>query len=481
MIEFLFYNYMDMSKTNNITQFEIDFAKWYSDIVLQSDLISYAPVKGTMFFKPHGFGIWKNITEILDKEFVKLGVEQVQFPLLFPESLLTKEKDHVEGFAPEVLTVTRVGEKPLGEPLVIRPTSEVLFGTYFKDNLSSYSQLPLKLNQWVNVMRWENNTRPFLRNSEFFWQEGHTVHATTDEAIEFSKEIHKLYERFANEVLLLPVIAGEKTVTERFAGAENTFTIESILKDGQSLQSGTSHYLGDNFGKAFDVKVQGSDNKMYIPFQTSWGVSTRLIGSIIMTHSDNKGLVLPSKIAPVQVAILTLFGDKEPKVIETAKILNDKLNFKTKLDSSNKGIGFKSQEWELKGAPIRIEIGPRDLENETVTLVVRNQEEKMTVSISEINDNLISKLLEKYDSELYQAAIELRESKKVNFNSIGDIKEIVDSGNYGLAYWEENSELESKIKEDTGATIRCLIDAEEGVCIHSGNKTNKIAVFARAY
>ncbi len=469
-----------MSKTNNITQFEIDFAKWYSDIVLQSELISYAPVKGTMFFKPHGFGIWKNISDILDKEFVKLGVEQVQFPLLFPEALLKKEKDHVEGFAPEVLTVTRVGEKEL-EPLVIRPTSEVLFGTYFKENLSTYSQLPLKLNQWVNVMRWENNTRPFLRNSEFFWQEGHTVHSTETEALEFSKEIHRVYEKFAKEVLLLPVISGEKTVTERFAGAENTFTIESILKDGQSLQSGTSHYLGDNFGKAFDVKVQGSDNKMFVPFQTSWGVSTRLIGAIIMTHSDNKGLVLPSKIAPKQVAVLTLFGDKEPRVIEEAKKIADKLDFRVKVDDSNKGIGYKSQEWELKGAPIRIEVGPRDLEEGKVTLVIRNKEEKVSYKLDEINNELINNLLTQYDADLYESALKLREDKRQDISSIEEIKTVVESGKYGYAYWTEEAELEAKIKEETGATIRCLIDSDEGECIHSKQKTNKLALFARAY
>lgn len=469
-----------MSKTNNITQFEVNFSKWYSDIVLQSDLISYAPVKGTMFFKPHGFGIWKNISEILDKEFVKLGVEQVQFPLLFPEALLKKEADHVEGFAPEVLTITRVGDKEL-EPLVIRPTSEVLFGTYFKENLSTYSQLPLKLNQWVNVMRWENNTRPFLRNSEFFWQEGHTVHSTEKEALEFSKEIHRVYKKFAKEVLLLPVISGEKTVSERFAGAKNTLTIESILKDGQSLQSGTSHYLGDNFGKAFDIKVQGPDNKMYIPFQTSWGVSTRLIGAIIMTHSDNKGLVLPSKIAPKQVAILTLFGDKEPKVLEVAKEISDRLKFRVQLDDSNKGIGYKSQEWELKGAPIRIEIGPRDLEHGNVTLVIRNKEDKQTYKIKEITNELLESILVQYDKKLYDEASKLKEEKKQNISSIKEIKSVIESGKYGYAYWTEDSELEAKIKEETGATIRCLVDSEEGECIHSKLKTNKLALFARAY
>ncbi len=470
-----------MTKINNITPFNQDIAKWYSDLVLQSELISYAPVKGTMFFRPHGYAIWNNITKLMNDEFIKKGVEQVQFPLLFPEALLKKEADHVEGFAPEVLTVTRVGDKELGEPLVIRPTSEILFGTFFKDTLNSYSQLPLKLNQWCNVLRWENNTRPFLRNSEFFWQEGHTVHATPEEAHDFAKEMHGVYHDFANEILLLPTIKGEKSTIERFAGADNTYTIETILKDGQALQSGTSHFLGDSFAKAFDVRVQGSDNTMYHPFQTSWGVSTRLIGAIIMTHSDDRGLVLPSKIAPVQVAILTLFADKEPKVIEVANQLASSLGYRVKVDSTNKGIGFKAQEWELKGAPIRIEIGPRDLENNNVTISVRNGEQKVQYNINEVNDELLSRLIKEHDDKMYKAAESIRDEKRIEFNNVSEIKDIVEAGNYGVAYWTENPELEKQIKEETGATIRCLIDAVEGECIHSSMKTTRKAIFARAY
>ncbi len=470
-----------MEKINNITPFNQDIAKWYSDLVLQSELISYAPVKGTMFFRPHGYAIWHNIVEIMTKEFNKEGVEQIQFPLLFPEAFLQKEADHVEGFAPEVLTVTRVGDKDLAEPLVIRPTSEILFGTYFKDTLNSYSQLPVKLNQWCNVMRWEKNTRPFLRNSEFYWQEGHTVHATVEEAHGFSKVIHELYHRFANDVLLLPTIKGEKTVIERFAGADNTYTIETILKDGQALQTGTSHYLGDSFAKAFEVKVQGPDNTMYNPYQTSWGVSTRMIGAIIMTHSDDRGLVLPSKIAPVQVALLTLFADKEPKVIEVANELANQLDFRTKVDLTDKGIGFKAQEWELKGAPIRIEIGPRDLEEGKVTLSIRNGEQKVQYEINEVNNELIAKLISEHDARMYKAAEEIRDNKRVEFNNVSEINDIVEQGNYGVAYWTEDADLEKQIKEETGATIRCLIDAEEGNCIHSGNATKRKALFARAY
>ncbi|NQX83427.1 MAG: proline--tRNA ligase [Mycoplasmataceae bacterium] len=472
-----------MEKQNNITPFEKDISKWYSDLVLKSNLISYGPIKGTMFFKPYGFAIWNNITKIFNKEFDKLGVEEVKFPLLFPESLLSKEKDHIKGFAPEVLTVTRVGQKKLEESLIIRPTSEVLFGIYFRENLNSYSQLPLKLNQWVNIMRWENNTRPFLRNSEFFWQEGHTIHSTENEAHEFAKKIHELYQKIVREYLLLPTIKGEKTIMERFAGANNTYTIETILKDGQALQTGTSHYLGDSFTKAFNVKVQGSDNIIYNPFQTSWGVSTRLIGAIIMTHSDNKGLILPSKIAPFQIVILTLFADKEPKILETANKLHSILDkFKVKIDDSNKGIGFKNHKWELKGSPIRIEIGPKDIKQEKVILSIRNGKSKVQYNLSDINNETISKLLLEYDKTIYNNAIKSRDDKRIEFNSVDEIKEIVDNGKYGVAFWEDNMELEKKIKKETGATIRCLINSEfSGKCINSGVETNKLAIFARAY
>jgi len=471
-----------MEKKNNITPFEKDIVKWYSDLVLKSDLVSYAPVKGTMFFKPHGFAIWNNIIKIVNNEFEKLEVEEVQFPLLIPQSFLEKEKKHVEGFAPEVLKVTNAGAKRLAEPLIIRPTSETLFGKYFEENLKSYSQLPVKLQQWVNVLRWENNTRPFLRNSEFFWQEGHTIHATAEEAHEFTKEVFKLYEKIANEILLLPVIAGEKTVSERFAGANNTYTIETILKDGQALQSGTSHYLSDNFSKAFNIKVQNKDNKLFNPYQTSWGISTRLIGAIIMEHSDNKGLILPSKIAPIQIAILTLFGNKNPKVLEVAKELNKKLNFKIKLDNSDRGLGYKSQEWELKGVPIRIEIGPNELDENKVTISLRNFDDKIQYNLNEIDDQFILKLLDKHDKKIYDEAVKIRESKKVEITSVDQIQTIVDNGQYGFAYWIENADAEKQIKTNTGATIRCLIDAEkEGQDIINSKPTKKIAVFSRAY
>ncbi len=467
----------------SITPFETDIVKWYSDVVLKGELVSYGPVKGTMFYKPHGFALWDNISKLLDQEFKKFEVENVNFPLLFPETFLAKEKEHVSGFAPEVLTVTRVGDKILNEPLIVRPTSETLFGVYFRDNLNSYTQLPLKLNQWVNVVRWENNTRPFLRNSEFHWQEGHTIHASDQEALAFSQKIHQLYWEFTNQVMLLPTIKGEKTESERFAGANRTFTIESILKDGQALQSGTSHFLGNSFAKAFNVKVQGKDNQMFNPFQTSWGVSTRLIGALIMTHSDNRGLVLPSKIAPVQVAILTLFANKNPKVKDIALALKEKLaSFKVKVDLEEKGIGFKSRNWELKGVPIRIEIGPKDIEQNQAVIVIRNGNDKQIIALDKINESFINEQLKMHDQTIYENALKIRDEKATMIENIDMIEDVVANGRYGYAYWTPNASLEQQIKEQTGASIRCLIEVETtGECIHSKAKTNIKALFARAY
>ncbi len=472
-----------MKKNNRITKFSDDVTKWYSDIVLQSELISYAPVKGTMFFKPYGFRLWKKITEHFDKEFEKKDVEEVKFPLLFPLSLLKKESQHIEGFAPEVLTVTKVGEKELNEHYAIRPTSEVLFGTYFKENLVSYNQLPMKLNQWVNVMRWENNTRPFLRNSEFYWQEGHTIHETENEAYDFMLEMIDVYEDVLKNTLMIPVLKGEKTESERFAGAINTFTVESILKDGQALQTGTSHNLGKKFGEAFGVKLQGRDNKTFIPFQTSWGVSTRMIGSLIMTHSDDNGLVLPSKIAPYQIAILTIGADKDSKVLNVAKEIKEKLSsFDVKIDDTNKGIGFKSMNWEIKGVPIRIEIGPKDLEEESIILKVRNNNEKIRVKISELTDKYISNLLHNYDLELYKKAKDNRDLKIEVANEMNDISRIIKNEKVAFCYWEDDKELEEKIKLETGATIRLTnITKESNKAINSNNKVNKVAYFARSY
>ncbi len=472
-----------MKKINNITPFKEDIAKWYSDLVLQSDLISYAPVKGTMFFKPQGFAIWNLIKNQLTELLIEVGVEEVIFPLLFPMSFLVKEKNHVEGFAPEVLVVTRVGEKEFNDPLVIRPTSETLFGTFFKENLSSYKQLPMKLNQWCSVIRWESNTRPFLRNSEFFWQEGHTMHATLEDTKDFTTIIIDLYENFLQDYLLLPVIKGEKTIGERFAGADHTFTVETILKDGQALQSGTSHNLGNNFAKAFDVKVLGVDNKMYYPFQTSWAVSTRLIGALIMTHSDDRGLVMPSKIAPQEVVIMTLFADKNPQILkEATKILKKLKGNRIKIDDSNKGIGYKAQEWETKGVPIRIELGPRDLEKEEVTIALRTEPKKFTISLEKLTSDYIQELLAKNDLNIWTNAKKLKDNRIQKATTLKKVKELILSGKVAEVYWNEDAKIEAELKEEYGATIRCIIKVKkEGKCIHSQLKTYNVAIIARAY
>ncbi|NOQ50223.1 MAG: proline--tRNA ligase, partial [Mycoplasmataceae bacterium] len=410
-------------------------------------------------------------------------VEEVAFPLLFPESLLKKEKDHVSGFAPEVLLIERIGHKKFKDPLVIRPTSETLFGVYFKQTLNSYKQLPVKLNQWVNILRWENNTRPFLRNSEFYWQEGHTIHGEITEAKDFSLKIISFYKQFVNEMLLLPVIYGEKTSSERFAGAINTYTIETVLKDGQALQSGTSHYLGNNFTKAFDVRVLGKNNQMFNPYQTSWGISTRLIGALIMTHSDNKGLILPSKISPYHFVILTVNADKNPQVKKLATELKIKFSkFRSKIDDSDKGIGFKAQEWETKGIPIRIEIGPKDLIKKQVTIIIRTDDKKQFVLISKLNEKFIENLLTTNDQKIYQEAKKLKEQKIKEVTNIEDLIDVVDNGFFAKGYWIEDSQFEKKLKTKNGITVRCLVEQKnEGTCLSTGKKTLTIAYFARAY
>lgn len=474
-----------MKKINNITPFSEDISKWYTDLVIQPELVTYAPVKGTVFLRPYGYKIWDLIKRQMTEIFEIEEIEEVSFPLLIPESLFNKEKEHIDGFAPELLTVTRVGDKNFNDPLVIRPTSEVLFGKYFEETLTSYKQLPVILNQWANIMRWENNTRPFLRTSEFLWQEGHTVHTTEEEALNMTHKMINIYANFAKNYLNLPVIIGKKTISERFAGAKETWTIETILKDGQALQSGTSHYLAQSFTEAFEVKVQDKENNIYNPYATSWGVSTRLIGALIMTHSDDKGLMIPEKVAPYQVVIMTLFADKNPNVFEEASLLAKNLRksgIRVKLDNSDKRIGFKSQEWEVKGIPIRIEFGPRDLENKNVVIVRRDQEKKRTIPLNSINSEMIRIELKEYSETLYNKALINRENFKREIISIEEVEGVVEAKNYAIGYWKENSREESKMKEKTGATIRCLLDSEiEGKCIHSGEITKKIAIIARAY
>ncbi|ATG97588.1 proline--tRNA ligase [Mesoplasma lactucae] len=476
---------MANNKLNRMTSRDDDFSKWYTDVVTQANLIEYGPVKGTMIFKPYGFGIWELIMQNLDKEFKKLDVENVYLPLLIPASLFQKEKDHIEGFAPEVLTVTKVGDKQLDEDLYIRPTSEVLFSQYFKNNIQSYRDLPIKNNQWVNVMRWEKNTRPFLRTSEFLWQEGHTMHSTPQEAQEFARTMLDVYTKFANEYLLLPVVPGIKTEKERFNGAKETYTIESLMYDGQALQSGTSHYLGDNFSKVYDINFQNKESGVEHPYGTSWGVTTRLIGALIMTHSDDQGLVLPSKVAPTQVQIIQIKNDDE-QIVEVSKKLKQDLmdTFRVKIDDSDKSFGFKISEAEIKGIPLRIEVGPRDLQNGVVTISARDNQEKTQVKLDEVVD-FVTKEITNYDERLFTRAKNNLATHTFEAKTIDEYEKGINTkpGLY-LVPFCGRVECEEEVKKRTSTNSRCIpfeYDHSEEPCFNCGMKTTIKAYFGRAY
>ncbi len=478
-----------MKQRERITPLETDFAKWYTDVVKQSELMTYGPVKGTIIFEPSGFAIWDNIKNVLDDKFKKLGVNNVYFPLFIPKKYLEKEKDHIEGFSPEVATITKVGETQLEEEIVVRPTSEVLFCNYFADKINSYKDLPILYNQWANVVRWEKTTRPFLRTSEFLWQEGHTVHTNAIEARQMARRMIKVYSKFLRDYLAIPTLMGKKTPLERFAGAKTTYTIEALMKDGKALQSGTSHYLGQNFSHAFNIKFQNQDNKLEFAYQTSWGVSTRLIGALIMCHSDNYGLVIPPKIAPIKIVIMTIFADRNPQVNEVAKLLYKKLHrrFATIIDDSNKGPGYKAAANEIKGMPIRIEVGPRDLENNEVTIVRRDTLAKTKIKIEEVNDAIKPLLIDIQNSMLEKATKHLND-RIVTVENYDQFKENIKNNNIVLAPFWCNSAAELKIKNETTATTRCIPMGEVSKpkpgtrCFYNPNKiANKMVYFAKAY
>ncbi|WP_381414934.1 proline--tRNA ligase [Spiroplasma endosymbiont of Anurida maritima] len=476
-------------KLERITLRSEDFAKWYTDVVRNGELFAYGPVKGTIIFKPYGFAIWENMRKILDEKFAQLGVQNALFPLLIPKSLFQKEKDHIEGFSPEIATVTKVGDKILSEELYIRPTSEVLFGQYFANELQGYRDLPMLYNQWVNILRWEKTTRPFLRTSEFLWQEGHTIHAESEEAKNFTRTILDIYEGFAKSNLCLPVIAGQKTTFEKFAGAKETYTIESLMQDGQVLQCGTSHYFEDNFSKVFNIKFTDKDNKVKFANSTSWGVSTRLIGAIIMTHSDDRGLLLPPDVAPYQVAILPL-NNKEvtEKYTNDVKNLLSK-NYRVYVDNSDKSLGFKSANAEIKGFPIRIEVGPKDIENKQVVIVRRDTSEKQFVKFDDI-EKTINNLLKLYKENIYKIALEKRVDKSVVINSFVDYKKAIENKNI-LVYtmFCGDVDCEKTIKEETQTVSRCLPftitdDIKKQLknnCFKCNKKDAKVTIFGRAY
>ncbi|MBE5922916.1 MAG: proline--tRNA ligase [Lachnospiraceae bacterium] len=467
-----------------ITSMEEDFAQWYTDVVLKADLIDYTSVKGCMVIKPAGYAIWERIQQELDRRFKETGVENVYLPMFIPESLLQKEKDHVEGFAPEVAWVTHGGLNPLQERLCVRPTSETLFCDFYKNEVESYRDLPKVYNQWCSVVRWEKETRPFLRSREFLWQEGHTAHATAEEAEERTVQMLNVYADFCEQVLAIPVIKGQKSEKEKFAGAEATYTIEALMHDGKALQSGTSHNFGDGFAKAFGIQYTSKDNKLEYVHQTSWGMTTRLIGAIIMVHGDNSGLVLPPRVAPTQVMIVPIMQKKEG-VLEAAAALKDKLSsYRVKIDDSDKNPGWKFAEQEMRGIPLRVEIGPRDIEAGKALVVRRDTGEKIEVSLDEI-DAKIGELLETIQKDMFERALKHREENTHVANNWDEFKDIIENKQgFVKAMWCGETSCEEAIKEETSATTRCMPFAQEklgDVCVHCGKPATKMMYFGKAY
>ena len=461
-----------------------NFAQWYTDVVIKTGLVDYGPVKGTMVIRPYGYAIWENIQKDMDRRFKETGAKNAYFPLLIPMSYFTKEAEHVEGFAPEIAVVTHAGGEKLEEPLAIRPTSETIIGTMYSKWIHSYRDLPVIMNQWCNVMRWEKTTRPFLRTSEFLWQEGHTVHASEEEAMEETMKMLEVYRSFAEETLAIPVFTGRKTEKEKFAGAVATFGMEAMMLDGKSLQAGTSHYLGQNFSKAFDIKYLDKDSTLKYGYTTSWGTSTRMIGAVIMAHGDQRGLVLPPKIAPIQVIIIPVAAHKGG-VLEKAKELENellKLGVRAETDTRDMSPGWKFNEWEMKGVPVRIEIGPRDIENNQAVIMRRDTLIKDTVSLDNFGKT-IADLLPIIQKEMLEKSRKLRDARVVEANSLDDILKGVEGKNFVKAGWCGCRECEDKVKEIASATARVMCD-EEGVptkCAICGKEAKHKVIFARAY
>ena len=470
-----------------ITSMEEDFAQWYTDVVKKAELIDYSSVKGCMILKPAGYAIWANIQHELDRRFKETGVENVYMPLFIPESLLNKEKDHVEGFAPEVAWVTHGGLNPLQERLCVRPTSETLFCDFYKNIIQSYRDLPKVYNQWCSVVRWEKETRPFLRSREFLWQEGHTAHATEEEAEARTVQMLNLYADFCEEVLAMPVVRGQKTEKEKFAGAEATYTIEALMHDGKALQSGTSHNFGDGFAKAFGIQYTDKDNKLQYVHQTSWGMTTRLIGAVIMVHGDDSGLVLPPRIAPTQVMVIPIQQHKEG-VLEKAEELKTRLaasGIRVKLDDSEKSPGFKFSEQEMRGIPIRIEIGPKDIQAGQCILVRRDTREKTVVALEDLEAKT-TELLETIQSEMFARAKAHRDAHIYDAHNYTEFTEIVNTKpGFIRGMWCGDQACEDKIKEDFAATSRCMpFNDQEQIattCVCCGKPAHKLVYWGKAY
>ena len=469
-----------------ITNIDEDFAKWYTDIVLKAELADYAETKGCIAIKPYGFAIWENIKEYTDKSFKKTGVKNVYFPVLIPESLLQKEKDHVEGFAPEVAWVTEAGGEKLEEKLCIRPTSETVISTMYSKWLSSWRDLPFVYNQWCNVLRWEKETKPFLRSREFLWQEGHTIHETEEEARKRTLQMLEIYKDVFENLLAIPTISGEKTEKEKFAGAETTYTIETMMYDGKALQSATSHYFGQNFTKAFDVKFQNREGKEEYAYQTSWGMTTRTIGAIIMAHGDNRGLKLPPKVAPIQAVIVPVAMHKDgvkEKANELFEMLNEKYRMEIDLRDQY-SPGYKFNDWEMRGVPVRIELGPRDIEAGVAVLVRRDNGEKIQVELKNINAKL-QEVLDDIQNNMYDMCLErMKQKTTVALNLDEFVKNMNENQGFIKTMWCGNVECENKIKELTSAKSRCLPFKQEHLsdtCVCCGKKADKMVVWGRQY
>ena len=490
------------TELKDLTKRSEDYSKWYNELVVKAELAEQADVRGCMVIRPYGYAIWEKMQRVLDDMFKETGVQNAYFPLLIPKSFLSKEAEHVEGFAKECAVVTHYRLKTnethdgvvvdpaakLEEELIIRPTSETIIWNTYKNWIKSYRDLPILCNQWCNVMRWEMRTRLFLRTSEFLWQEGHTAHATREEAEERAKQMLKVYAKFAEEYMAVPVIQGVKSETERFAGALDTYTIEAMMQDGKALQSGTSHFLGQNFGKAFDVQFLNKDNQVEYAWATSWGVSTRLMGALIMTHSDDNGLVLPPKLAPLQVVIVPIGkGDQMAMLDEKAKVIVKNLKamgISVKYDNAdNKRPGFKFADYELKGVPVRLVLGARDLEKGLVEVMRRDTLEKENVSIEGI-ETYIKNLLDEIQQNIYKKAVTYRDAHIYECDNYEEFKERIKDGGFFLCHWDGTEETEARIKEETQATIRCvpfMFEQTEGVDMVSGKPAKARVLIARAY
>ncbi len=466
-----------------ITSRDEDFGLWYTDIVLKADLIDYSNVKGSMIIRPYGYAIWENMVKILDEMFKETGHVNVQMPMFIPESLFNIEKEHVEGFAPEVAIVTHGGKEELEERMIVRPTSEVLFCEHYKKIINSYRDLPILYNQWCTIVRWEKETRPFLRSREILWQEGHTMHATKEEAMEETLKMLKIYETFQKEYLAMPVITGKKSEKEKFAGAEETYTIEAMMYNGVALQNGTSHYFGQNFSKVFDIKYLNEKNELVNPYQTSWGVTTRMIGGLIMTHSDDHGLVLPPKIAPIQVAIIPIGQDERlVSFLETVKEDLKENNITYIVMDEDKSPGFKFAEAEMKGYPLRIEIGNRDLQNGVVTIVRRDTLKKINVPMFEVINNVLE-LLTIMQTDMYNTALDRRNSMLYEAENYEELKKLSETKpGFYLVHWCGNSECEEKIKDDLGIKSRCIKeDVNDKKCIVCNESSKHSIYFGKQY